>query len=73
MPSHPVIQPDRLDSLQAGWVLDPRSAIVAHRGHRGVPPDAELAGHRRSILTNSVANLRAGGPLGETLSSPNWG
>src|SRR6185437_14715686 len=58
-----LIHPDRLHPFQPGRVIDPRGAVVADCGHRGVPADAELAGHRRdrrSVLPDSAADLDAG-------------
>ena len=61
-----LIDPQRCGSAEAGQVIDPRLAVVAHRGHRRVPAHPERAGHlgdRPAELTDQAAHLGPG-PLG---------
>jgi hypothetical protein len=41
------IEAQRAGSAQPGQMIHPRAAVVAHRGHGGVPADPELACHLR--------------------------
>ena len=61
-PPRPTATPSRRSR-----VVDTRRAVGADRGHRGAPPDPELAGHRRdrsTVLADPTAHLGAG-PLGQ--------
>jgi hypothetical protein len=43
-PERGLIDPERAHPTQPGGVVDPGQAVVAHRGHGGVPADPELLG-----------------------------
>jgi hypothetical protein len=62
-----LVQSDRLRGAQAGEVIDPGPAVIAHRRHGRVPRDTEVAGRlgdRVLIRSDPTGDLGAG-PLGE--------
>ena len=59
--------PSAVGTPQPGQMIDPWAAVVAHRGHGGVPANPEVPGHLRDrvpSLTHPPADLGSG-PLGQ--------
>jgi hypothetical protein len=62
-----LVEPQRRRGAEAGQVIHPRSAVIAHRGQGGVPPHPEAPGHLGdgvAGLTDEAADLGSG-PLGQ--------